>query len=183
MRKHGPKSKQSLFWRFVPKRSASLGASGAVSAIITFCGLTCPTEKIVSDDQSNQSEAEPLWTVASTAFLSDIILPLKANGKQSNIGHGAHIGGSLFGSTVYVINRLWGAKIHNFVRKSAVFFKNLVPAKVVNIAGNIRRLFHRVALGLGRLWHKVYTGFCSLPLKEMFVFALIALDLLLDDAA
>ena len=41
---NGPKSNRRLFRRCLGK--ASLGASGAVSAVITFCGLACPHEKI-----------------------------------------------------------------------------------------------------------------------------------------
>jgi len=111
-----------------------------------------------------------MWIVAVSAFLSDVILPLKASGKQSNVGHGSHIGGSVFGATVYVINRLWGAKLHKFVRKSASFIKKLVPAQIKNICRKLWKLCCRVVARVGRM---VY----SLPWLEMFVIAFLAFNL------
>eukprot|EP00578_Thalassiosira_sp_NH16_P007048 CAMPEP_0181120832 /NCGR_PEP_ID=MMETSP1071-20121207/24384_1 /TAXON_ID=35127 /ORGANISM="Thalassiosira sp., Strain NH16" /LENGTH=462 /DNA_ID=CAMNT_0023205549 /DNA_START=29 /DNA_END=1417 /DNA_ORIENTATION=+ len=130
------KTMRFLFWSFdVPKRRASLGASGAVSAVMTFCGLACPNEKYLKSTQEKEhnsmSVAAPMWMVASTAFLGDIIYPMTAKGKQSNIGYGSHIGGSLFGASVYIINRLWGNKLRGIAHKSAAFFMKLIPSKSI----------------------------------------------------
>ena len=160
MKKHGPKTKQSWFWRFVPKQSVSLGASGAVSAVLTFCGLTCPAEKMSLDvpKQSNKKSRDiPLGLIAATSFLSDVISPLlKSNGKQSNIGHGAHIGGSLFGATVYIVNRTWGSKLELFTRKMTALLKKLVPVQVTNTFGKVQKFCSRVKCGLSNAWNRVH---------------------------
>jgi len=180
MRTFGPKSKESFFSRFLPKQSSSLGASGAVSAVMTFCGLTCPHEKIDTDDgkqSSDVSDAEPksMWIIALSAFLSDVILPLTADGKQSNIGHGAHIGGSVFGATVYVINRLWGAKLHKLVRKSTSCVKKLIPVQIRNCCGRLRQLYCRVVARLGRILRRA----CALPWMEMFGIVVTAIAIVI----
>ncbi len=173
MNKYGPKSKKSFFRRFVPKQSASLGASGAVSAVITFCGLTCPNEKfcyVEEDDQSSgeESKAAPLWIVALSAFLSDIILPLTAEGETSNISHGAHIGGSVFGATIFIFNRLWGAKLNRLLLKSTSCVKNLIPKPIRNISRRLRQLYCKAKARLDRISRRVYARLCALPWEEMF---------------
>ena len=69
------------------------------------------------------NDPEPMWAIALSAFLSDVLTPLTAN-RKSNIGYGCHIGGSLFGATVYVFNRFCGAKLQKCVKQSVSFFKN-----------------------------------------------------------
>ena len=113
--------------------------------------------------------------IALSAFLSDVILPLTADGKQSNIGHGAHIGGSLFGATVYVINRLWGAKLHKLVRKSTSCAKKLIPVQIRNFCGRLRQLYCRVVARLGRILRRA----CALPWMEMFGIVVTAIALVI----
>ncbi len=183
MKTYGPKSKESFFSRFLPKQSVSLGASGAVSAVITLCGLTCPNEQIgIEEDQSSDdSKAKPMWIIALSAFLSDIIIPLTEEGKHSNVGHGFHIGGSVFGATVFVINRLWGAKLHKLVLKSNSFIKKLIPKPIRNISRRVRQLYCNVKARLGRILRGVYARICALPWKEMFGFVVTAIALAMDD--
>lgn len=182
MKTYGPKSKESFFSRFLPKQSASLGASGAVSAVITFCGLTCPNEQIrfEEDQSSDASRAEPMWIIALSAFLSDIILPLTEEGKHSNVGHGAHIGGSIFGATVFVINRLWGARLRKLVIKSNSFVKKLIPKPIRNICRRVRQHCCKVKACLGRILRGVYARICALPWMEMFGFVVTAIALAMD---
>ena len=165
-----PKTKQRML------SSRSLGASGAVSAILAFCGLSCPTEKMSSKQWNNGSDAVPLWTVATYAFLSDIILPLKSNGKRSNAGHGAHIGGGIFGATVYVVDRLWAGKLHEVACRSAVLLRKPVPVQMKVIASSLRKLCHSVKAAVGGIWR----GFRRLPLKEICLVAIMALELIME---
>ncbi len=186
MKTYGPKTKKSFFWRFLPKHSASLGASGAVSAVITFCGLTCPNVQISieedksSDDSKVEHKAEPMWFIALSAFLSDIILPLTEEGKHSNVGHGAHIGGSVFGATVFVINRLWGAKLHKLVLKSTLFVKKLIPKPIRNICRRVRQLYCKVKTRLGRICRGVCERVFALPWLEIFGFVVTAIALVVE---
>ena len=172
MKKYGPKTKQRML------SSGSLGASGAVCAILAFCGLSCPTEKMAVPTKKwyNGSDAVPLWTVATHAFLSDIILPLKSNRKRSNIGHGAHIGGGIFGATVYVVDRLWGAKLHEVACRSALLLRKPVPVQMKVIASSLRKLCHSVKAAVGGIWR----GFRRLPLKEICLVAIMALELIME---
>lgn len=186
MKTYGSNSKESFFSRFLPKQKVRLGASGAVSAVITFCGLTCPNEQIGieedqnSDDSKVEHKAESMWIISLSAFLSDIILPLTEEGKHSNVGHGAHIGGSVFGATVFVINRL-GARLHKLVLKSKSFVKKLMPKPIRNICRRVRQLYCKVKARLGRILRGVCARICALPWKEMFGFVVTAIVLAMDE--
>ncbi|KAL7548571.1 hypothetical protein ACHAWF_011854 [Thalassiosira exigua] len=187
MKDDEPRAKRFLFFRFVVPR-VSLGASGALSAIMTFCGLAYPNEKIVmgptseaDQKKSERSLAEPMWYIATTAFLSDILLPMTKEGKRSNIGHGAHIGGSLFGASVFVVNRLWGMKLREFVHKSSAFLMKLIPTRVVRNIKKARNICRGIATGFSSLCRRVNREVRKLPLKEISVIALVGLLLVMEE--
>lgn len=206
MDKDQPEPVRFLFWSFIPKRIKrrrfSLGASGAVSAVMAFCGLAFPNEKYSApkfEDEDTMADKKvgkmideiPMWYVASIAFLSDIIMSLKASkeGKRPNVGHGAHIGGSLFGASVYLINRLCGNSLRELVHTSAARLMKLIPARVTyrvskiwksgcRIATKSWRVCCNIAVGLGRLCRRVCEGVISiLPWRELRLLARMAIQI------
>jgi membrane associated rhomboid family serine protease len=98
-----------LFWKFsIPTRS--LGASGAISSLLTYYCLKHPTDLIdLSEMVGAEEEEEPITIpaviVALVALLSDLF-PI-FDEKGSNIGHGAHLGGYLFGLCAYLVDYFW----------------------------------------------------------------------------
>jgi membrane associated rhomboid family serine protease len=102
--------KQGIISRVLDLKPGSLGASGAISALIGYYACSFPNDQFTLKDFSE--EPIPAWTVALTMFLVDI---LALSGP--NVGYGAHIGGFLFGASYVAINRLFGAEI------KAIWFK------------------------------------------------------------
>ena len=61
---------------------------------------------------------------------------------------------------------------HKLVQKSTSLLKNLVPVQIKNVVGKLWKLWG----GFG------VTGFCSLPFKEMFVIAAMAVEVAISDS-
>ena len=92
-----------FFSRYLRTRnnSCSLGASGVLSAVMTFHCLSFP-EKIF--EFSGVALSAPLGAVVWA--LNDAL----RLGSDDKIGHGAHLGGALFGAIVYAVQMLLQSK-------------------------------------------------------------------------
>lgn len=83
----------------------SLGASGAIAALLTLSCLRRPNDRVNLSEMLNLDVSGvtlPNWCL----LLFNVMGDLFPSGK-SNIGHGAHLGGHIFGALVFVGSRLW----------------------------------------------------------------------------
>ena len=114
--KFAPRTKKFLF--FFTLRVGSLGASGAIAAILTYYCLKFPKErvdvsKLFSISEETRKEGEkpsgkvsksvrlPAWIVWLAVVLSDLLPE-----QDSNVANGAHLGGHIFGAIVYIIGQM-----------------------------------------------------------------------------
>jgi membrane associated rhomboid family serine protease len=103
--------KQRPFLRILSPRSTySLGASGAISALFTFSCLHLP-KKSFNLGSEDDAVAVPAAVAGWAYFLLDLLQAV-ISPRDSTIGHGAHLGGYVFGAVVYFV--------HRFVRKRRV---------------------------------------------------------------
>lgn len=92
-----------IFSRSIQQPGHSLGASGVLSAVVTFRCLTYPHSTFLFGKLELSLEA-PL--AAFVWALDDALLLDSGDG----IGHGAHLGGALFGAITYSIRMLLRAE-------------------------------------------------------------------------
>jgi len=98
-RKLFAKREPSGWKRFFRLPSFSLGASGAISAVQMCFVLNFPNTKIGISDTSQMIPA----TLASLIWVTSELLALN---EKDGIGHGAHLGGYIFGLAFHVADRL-----------------------------------------------------------------------------
>lgn len=80
----------------------SLGASGVLSAVISFHCLSFPHKTFpIGGTNLGAPLAAFVWAINDLVLLHD---------PSSNVGHGAHLGGALFGSTMYVVRMAFNAQ-------------------------------------------------------------------------
>ena len=89
-----------LFWKFP---MGSLGASGAISALLTYYCLSDPLGRLEMPGWDKEDEVNlPAWMVLVIHWMWDLF-PTSG----TSIGHGSHLGGHAFGLCVYMGMRLW----------------------------------------------------------------------------
>lgn len=85
------------FFRRPARPVRSLGASGAISAVQMGFTLHFPTKEMKLDDREIPAAAASLiWVLSDVMALDD----------KDGIGHGAHLGGYIFGALFYAADKL-----------------------------------------------------------------------------
>lgn len=92
-----------ILWWKIP--IGSLGASGAISALLTLSCLRHPAQR--HDIGPLLKVDEPVHVPAWLMYLFVLVGDLFPVQKNSNIGHGAHLGGHIFGAVVYLSRLVW----------------------------------------------------------------------------
>jgi membrane associated rhomboid family serine protease len=81
----------------------SVGASGVLSAVISFHCLSFPHKTFpIGGTDLGAPLAALVWAINDLAAL--------LHDSSSNVGHGAHLGGALFGLTMYVVRMAFNAQ-------------------------------------------------------------------------
>ena len=152
-----------LFWKLP---IGSLGASGAISAVLAYSCFKYPHERYAVSESGNGPEGKlsiPAWAVLIMQLLSDLFPT-----KDSGVGHGAHLGGYIFGTFVYMLNRLWKAFVsaRRQSERNAVkqWFASVLPLNIFkkrelkDFYENIQGLGKKVSLAWDKLLDHVACG-------------------------
>ena len=121
---HPYRSKQTgvLAWiPFIQRKKQNiprfaLGASGAISAVVAYYCLTFPLDKLdlskIQELSLGEKSKEKLEAPAWLVLLSSVAWDLFPSTETAidNVGHGAHLGGYLFGVVAFVLNNIWTSK-------------------------------------------------------------------------
>lgn len=115
-----------MFINFSKGEGYSLGASGAISSLITFYCLSFP--------KSELQVGGVVTCKAPVAALVWVAQELFSLFEDDGIGHGAHLGGTIFGAMVWAITKLARLlysprnkrKMKRYVRKTKILVYQIV---------------------------------------------------------
>lgn len=135
-----PKQLRFLFWKITIPID-SLGASGAISALLMYSCLKHPFERF---DVSKLAGLDEKFEVPGFVLaLLSVAGDLWSGKGASSIGHGAHLGGYLFGACAYCWNAVWTKRAREKKRRARRLKEKRRQKKMLN---SLQGISDRLAL-------------------------------------